>query len=452
MMSANIRRLVLDPAPVLQNLIGLVLWLVVGFMAAVWMSGHSIANLSMVFAASGVILSFIVKMRIWETLPVSRAELGRAQWWCLWGRPYILITLVTAAAALIDAVFGWLRVGGLDVAAFLGGELALLGLMAVMPPLMALLGRPFGTTGGLLGFGIPLGVAMVLGFHWTVNAKLAPVRSEMLWGGAVALGAALLAYPLSPWIPLAQPKFPGHRARSKPEADSVRPARAGMAGGGALFILFFQRQARMLPVLAIAVAGLAWLARSEVLPDIVPFDQLLLIVPMFGAIGVIILAAVISQRLLAGLPLSAMARTAALQGISPAFQAILFALTLAAEVFARSGTPSKEWLVDLILAGLGGMAFSALAGPATLRFGRTAPALLVAFLVVPMAMVTGVFVAMAIHPAVLYWLPTRTMALVLAGALVALLVTGWIWTYAELAYGRAAYRQWTGVPVSWRGN
>jgi len=146
-----------------------------------------------------------------------------------------------------------------------------------------------------------------------------------------------------------------------------------------------------------------------------------------------------------------MARMAALQGISPAFQAILLVLTLAAEVFARSGAPSRDWFVELTLAMLGGMAFSALAVPTTLRFGRKAPALLVAFLVVPLAMVTGVFVAVDLRPVDLHGLHTWTIVLVVAGALVAVLVTGWIWTFAELAYGRAAYRQWAGVPVSWRG-
>jgi len=41
---------------------------------------------------------------------------------------------------------------------------------------------------------------------------------------------------------------------------------------------------------------------------------------------------------------------------------------------------------------------------------------------------------------------------ILGGILVVLVPAGWVWTWLELAYGRAAYRQRLTAFTRWRGN
>jgi hypothetical protein len=112
---------------------------------------------------------------------------------------------------------------------------------------------------------------------------------------------------------------------------------------------------------------------------------------------------------------------------------------------------STEWLRSLALVGLGVLTLSAVALPLTLRFGTKAPILMVLPFGLLGGVCGGIAVILAKHPALLFGVSLRVMFWIVVGLQVVLLLGGWVWTWLEIAYGRAIYRQWSWMPVSWRG-
>jgi hypothetical protein len=458
MISAHVRRLALDPNPLLQSRIGVLLWLVVGFIAALWMTGKGAPNFMIVLSASAITLNFAVKMPVWKTLPVSRSDLARAQWGYLWGRPYAMVIIVTAGAAAVDALFGWLRVPSTDGLAFLGGELILLCLVAVSQPLTALLAPWLGAPGAVLGFGVPFAVVLALGFRWTLDHGPAADRPEMLAGGLIAIAIALAAYGLSPWMPLAEPRFPGARktetdkkgavARPAAERLAARPPRR--AGGYAVVGALLGRAAWIVPLLTVtAVAGGVW-DLSGPWGAGLPLEHVSMLLPMLGGIWAVGLVSSTSQRVLAGLPLGALARTAALQSVGFALQVPAAMLVIGLVALTRPHAPSTDWFLELGLSMLGATAFAAAGLPAALRFGRMAPVLLAVTMTVA-GVAAGILAGLNSRTGSLAGITADQWRSMAAGAGLALLLAGWIWTWLEIAYGRAAYRQWTWGVVRWRG-
>ena len=457
-MSAYVRRLTLDPAPQLQTWVSLFLWLVVGLYAALWMTGHGISALMMVFSASASTLTFAVKVPVWRTLPLSRAALGRAQWWYLWGRPYIMAILTTAVAAAVVAILGDLHVGWADLAAFVGAEMSLLCLVAVVHPLVSVLNRAFGGYGSLAGFGLPFGAALGLAFMWGVGADFTAARPGMWLGGGVALAVALVGYGLSPWMPLAQNRPLNFRDQlqemGRPDGAAA-PVRRTPAGGLAVFSELFQRAARIVPLMTLLAGGGGFLGGRSVSGGLgsgaLPLGDMLLFAPLMGAMGTMTVVSVVSQRVLAGLPLTAWSRTVALQATTLAVQLPLALVIVGAVVFFQPLTVSTQWLFGLLLAVLGSCVLPALALPATLRFGAKGPVLIMLGGMVAAGAVVGLFVSLGRDAARLAALGEYGMGLILMAVFLVLLCAGWLWTWLEIAYGRAAYRQWTWIPMSWRG-
>ena len=452
MMSANLRRLVLDPFPLWQTGLAILFWLILFFEVVVWAHGTYAGGLIMVLMIANMMIGFVAKVRIWEMLPVSRTALRQAQWWYLWGRPWIFVLTAMAAAIAVDASLGWLRVSLTDATAYLGGQFTLLGFLSLGMCLTSWLAPRFGAWGAFAG-GSPLLVGLGVGFHWVFADTLATFYPEMTWGGVLSIALGLFIYALSPWVPLIRPKPLAGGARTRREPASVRARAAGRtAGTGTVFVLLLRRLMRTVPLVIIAGATVAWLTtRVAILADFVFFDAILLFAPLIGAVGAITTTVIVSQRVLAGLPLSVTARTVALQAVSPAFQALLVALVVAAEALTCQGAPSGDWLVDLGLAVSAALALSALALPASLRFGRKAPVLLVACVAVPVSATSGVIISMQAHHAGLFGIMPAQVIPGLVCVLLMLLTTGWAWTWLELAHGRAAYRQWAWMPVNWRG-
>ncbi len=451
-MSANVRRLVLDPAPVLQSWVGYGMWLFIAAFAALWMSGHAASNPMMIFSVSVVTVNFVVKVKTWEILPVSRWELGRAQWWYLLGRPCLLALLTAALAAGIDAAFGWLRVGTMDIVAFLGSELALLVLIGGAVPLGAGLSTVLGVAGNLAAYAVFYPAALALAFHWSEKAGFAALRPEMLTGGMVAVAVTAVAYLLTPWIPLARNQVfnrPPAQTLPAPRAASDRPAATRGSrsphGAWAVFAPLFNRGLRGIVMCAAAACALAVPRLRDIVAQAVPPDVLLFFLPLLGGIIAMTLTTIAPQRVLASLPLSAFGRTVALLAVSPALQLPLAGITFVMANAMTAGHPGPWWLPQLGLSVLGGLALAALALPMTLRFGQKGPTMMI-LAWIPLGVVSGVVTALTMKGK-----DHGLLMLSVVVTLVVLMLLSWWWTWWEIAYGRAIYRQWTWQPVSWRG-
>jgi len=453
MMSRNVRRLVLDPFPLWQTGLSLFLWLIVGAMTALWAWHGKIASLTTIFAPAALAMSLTPKIRIYETLPVSRRELGEAQWWYLWGRPFVLALVVTALAVAIDLALGARRAGWADIGAYLCGEITLLFLAGLMLPVTGLM-RPLLGTGGvnLAVAGVAL-AALGLAFHWSLDGPVSAFRAQMVWGGGLSVGLAIVAYLMSRWIPLAQPpSWSAGPATKADAAPSVR-TRGKSASTGAMRLTTFilGRLLRILPFLALIVVILTLISRLGVLKNVLPPDMWLPYLPFFGGISAMTMASMVSQRMVAGLPLTALQRTVALQGVAPLVQVPLLALTIAAGTLLRPDGMSLEWLMGLGLTSLGAVFMSAVALPMFLRFGQKAAFLLIAVVAAPAGAVTGVSTAVAVHAHHLFGIDLDVAMLILGAALAVMVPAGWVWTGLELAYGRAAYRQRLSPFTRWRG-
>ncbi len=450
MMSRNVRRLVLDPFPLWQTGFGLFGWLIVGAMTALWVWHGQIASLTMIFAPAAMAMSFTLKVRTWQTLPVSRSELGEVQWWYLWGRSFVFIFIVTTVAVAIDLGLGARRAGWADIGAYVCGEITLLFLAGLMVPVTGLV-RPLLGTGGvnLAVAGVAL-AALGLAFHWSLDGPVSAFRAQMVWGGGLSVGLAIAALLLSRWIPLAQPhRWSAGRSTKADAAPSV-PTR-GQPGAMRLTTFILGRLLRILPFFALLIGVLTVVARLGALKNVLPPDMWLPYLPFFGGISAMTMVSMVSQRMVAGLPLTALQRTVALQGVAPLVQVPLLVLTIAAGTLLRPDGVSVEWLMGLGLTSLGAVFMSAIALPMFLRFGQKAAFLLIAAVAAPAGAVTGVSTAVALHAHHPFGIDLD-LGMVILGAVLAVMVpAGWVWTWLELAYGRAAYRQRLSPFATWRG-
>ena len=453
MMSRNVRRLVLDPFPLWQTGLSLFLWLVVGAMTALWAWHGKVASLTTIFAPAGLAISFTLKVRTYETLPVSRSELGQAQWWYLWGRSFVFAVVVTAVAVAIDLGLGALRAGWADIGAYLCGEITLLFLAGLMVSVSGLVRPLLGARGATLAVaGVAL-AALGLAFHWSLDGPVSAFRAQMVWGGGVSGGLAIAAYLMSRWLPLAQPhKWSAGRPTKADAAPSVRTRGKPVSTGATRLTTFILgRLLRILPFLALIVVILTLISRLGVLKNILPPDMWLPYLPFFGGVSTMALTATVSQRMLACLPLTALQRTVALQGVAPLVQVPLLVLTVAVAAVLRPDGVSVEWLMGLGLISLGAIFMSATVLPMYLRFGQKAPFLFVGAAAAPAGAVTGLSAAMTLHAHHLFGIDLDVVMLTLGAVLAVMVVVGWVWTWLELAYGRAAYRQRLSTFARWRG-
>jgi len=449
MMSPNVRRLVLDPTPWLQNGIGLGLWAMVGLITALWMSGGSL-NVMMVFSASAVTLNYTLKTRAWQILPVSRAELGRTQWWYLWGRPVILLVLATALAWGVVTAGGWLKHDASSVLAFLGAEMTLVVLTGLAPVLTAIL-RRFGDAGYMAGIIVPFLSALMLGFRWTDRDTFMALQPEMMTGGVIAAVAVLALWPLSAWLPLALPKLPS-QARAAFVQPSAVAADTRLTGWWALAAALSVRLGRVLAALLVLSVCVALVLRpGGFMPGLFKLALLLQLVPLIVAGLALVFLPMLSQRALAGLPVSAWTRTLVLHLAAALMQCPVFAAMLAVMALLQPDGLTADWLLGYGLTTLTASVMVALALPLALRFGQKGPAMLIALFSMPLGMSAALTASIGGHDRTLFGLDPGPMLLVVGTGSALLLVTGLIWTWAELAYGRAAYRYRPLYPLSWRG-
>ncbi len=453
MMSRNVRRLVLDPFPLWQTGLGLFGWLLVGLMTALWADKVKAASLTMVFAPTALGLSFIQKIRIWQTLPLSRSELGQAQWWYLWGRSLVLVPLTTAAAVAVDACLGVLHAAPADIVAYLGGQIALLFMAGLMIPASGLARSLFGP--GAAGVATILVIVATLGvaFSWSFNGSVPVFHKQMVWGGGVSVTLALVAFLLSPWMPLGQTRTwsSGGPSRADNAPSPARKTDVKPASAFRLTTFILGRLARIVPIFALVLGLLAAATTQGALKDIVPLEVWLPFFPFFGGVSAMAITATVSQRVLAGLPLTALQRTVALHGVAPLLQVPLLALTVAAGAILQPSGLAGEWPVTVGLMALGSIFMSAISLPMFLRFGQKAPFLFIGVAAGPLGAMTGMSTMRALDAGhgLGAMLGLGTLILIIFFAV--LVPVGWVWTWLELAYGRTAYRPRLTALTTWRG-
>ncbi len=453
MMSRAVRRLVLDPFPLWQTGLSLFLWLGVGAMTMLWGWKVHTPSLTMVFAPAALSMSFVTKVRTWQTLPVSRSDLGLAQWGYMWGRSLCLAFIVTAVAVALDQGFGWLHAGWADIGAYFGGEITLIVLAGLMVPISGIARPLIGQGGAGMATLVLALVALGLAFHWSLDGTVSMFRAQMVTGGLMSMALMLVALPLSRWIPLAELRTisvgkatRGAAAPARARGNGARPASAF-----SLTAFIFGRLARIVPFFALVIGLLALVTTKGVMKDIMPAEVWLQFMPFFGGVSAMAITATVSQRVLAGLPLTALQRTVALHGVSPLLQAPLLVLTLAAGAVLRPAGFAGAWPMTVGLMSLGSIFMSAIALPMFLRFGQKAPFLFIGVAAGPLGAVTGMSTATAMNAG--HGLgPIQGLEILVLAAFFAILVpVAWVWTWLELAYGRAAYRQRLTAFTTWRG-
>jgi hypothetical protein len=455
--SANVRRLVLDPAPLWPTGIGLLMWAMIGLLGGVWATGRGAApNILMVFPAGVLGSNILHKVRTWQILPLSQSELRQAQLWCLFGRPYLLAVIPMAFAVGVDIALGALGVSPVEILAFVFGEITLLFLIGIAVPLIALIRQQLSPRVTLLG-AVPYLVAAFLVFHWGPGSPISANASEMLWCGGLCLIATLAAYVCSPWIPLALPAaFQTARVKSlapsRRDRPSVRSSGTKGSNGRSLFTALFARIPLFAVCLFVIVPMVILFAGQETLKRVFVSPMfVLLFTPWLSLPLAVSVIAVVSQRMLGGLPLSAFKRTLALQLISPVLVAFLGVLMIAVASLLQPQAMTVDWWLYCGLSSLATIAISASALPTQLRFGQSAFAVFAALIIAHIGVGGGVLAVMGGRASGAVGLFASSRAPVIVGFLIALMFVGWIWTYVELAYGRRAYQQRPTLPTTWRG-
>ena len=178
----------------------------------------------------------------------------------------------------------------------------------------------------------------------------------------------------------------------------------------------------------------------------------LLYTPWLGVTaGVPGTTAVVSQRMLGGLPLSAFKRTVALQLITLALIAPVGVVIITMAALTQPQTMTMAWWLYFGLIALASIGMSAFGVAVQLRFGPVASLIIVSVMVAPIGGPMGGLAATGGRGSGALGLFAGWWGPIVAGVSIALLLAGWIWTYVELAYRRSAYQRRPTLPTTWRG-
>ena len=234
-------------------------------------------------------------------------------------------------------------------------------------------------------------------------------------------------------------------ARVRGQRTRERGGAPGLTGWNALLRPMLDRLALAALLSLLAVAFIAVLLKGLTGQDA---PGLLLIAAVPPAALAIVTQGQIPARALAGLPLTPLARAVALQTIAPLMQIPVFALMCALMAVTAPGALTPAWLAAYGVTMLGLLAAASLSAGVNLRFGQKGMALMVGVLGMIVGLASGYMAARhEAHPAAGSGVTAPAAALLLILPLVA----GWVWTWAELAYGRAAYRHRPPSTPYWRG-
>ncbi|ESQ81811.1 hypothetical protein AEAC466_19810 [Asticcacaulis sp. AC466] len=451
MMSPNVRRLVLDPSPRLQLGIGLILWVISGLMAALWMHGNVSPNFFMIFMTWSFTLGVTQKASIWRILPVSAKDLGQAQWWCLWGLPFLAVLITVGIAASVAAGFGWLGVSGADICVYAGAELTLIFLMGTILPVPRFLRSTFGPSGTVTGTIVLIVAILSLAFRWTGVVAFSTLRPEILAGTAVSVTLVAVAYGLSARIPITAPNT---RQLKPPKSQASPPTATAKSaiGWNALFRLALKIALTVLRTAA--VVTIALLLLSAVTPLTKTFDtqDILQYVPLVGTLAAIGYVPALSQRVLAGLPLSALQRTLMLHLMSVTIQLPVFGAMMIVTAMANPYAVSGTWVIARCLFVLMAVSFAAAMIAVALRFGQKNVVWFYGLAAMPGAFGNVALNSLDTGEPTWLGIDMANVPAILTLAFLAIYGLSVIWTYLELAFGRAAYHYQPLAQATWRGS
>ena len=361
-------------------------------------------------------VGYFSRFALWRVLPVSSADRRRAQWWVWLGLPLAWVFLGMSGGLLALAPFGRVHASALAITAALGAQVLLeVALVAVF-----LIGASLRRRPGWRAAAPLLTVVLVIAVLGVALVR-SPDRVVLAVMGGVALALALMAYAAADAI--------GRVLQGMGEAGEPAAAPAASEPGGRT-----RGWAAMWPYAAAAVglaagagAAVGYWSPMVIRPSSTPVQMIVLIMVIWAVGGSGALRAV---RVLRALPVGPAALTVILQGFMLAATGACFAAIWG--VFNLTGNDMAGASVFFVAA----IPVLALQLPLNLRFGGPRAAWLA---LAPLVLITMVRL-----------LPAAAWPLVTIAGL-GLTAVVWGWTWWELAWGRAAYRQQPAGLARWRG-
>lgn len=434
-MTANVRKLALDPGPA---------WVLPVQILAVLLFDYAYlqeSGSSGIFLTGGVMLSLqasfaLPKVALWRTLPVTTREIGQARWWQMIGLPGLAIIVLMAIAMALHAgavALGWAHHADAP------------GVRALLACLLGQFFYPVFVTVFMLALNqarisrSPLAVAGVIAIWIPVVVFVRqlslglPLQDGALALGLVALVVAVVLYFTAPrWpLPVVQPM---QMDLGGGKAHAPASGRGGQGGWLSLCLMALSRTGMMVAGVLALQSATFFMLHITGSADF----QLLQFVP-FIVIWQMTLFNAQSLRLLRALP-----------GSSLQLAAYLFFLPLlvvAVTVCAISWlllplltqTEPKMDMVALAII----LLVSAMTLPAALSLRQTAMGLILS-----LTLILVPVMRLSWHTVPAPWRDER----LLIGVSIAAMALGFFWMHARISRGMRAYRFQPFVAPRWRGN
>ncbi len=443
-MNRTVFRLAADIAPRVQTILSLIMWLVVGAQDYFWLTWHDRLPVMAIFVSSTLSASFLAKMPAWRLLPVSRRELGEAQWWLLWGRPLLLTIVAMAVAAGAAFVFHTRLAQPGEILTVTGYQIVMLGAGGLCLPVSSGIRRLWGATAYFVSLTVCVGGLLVL--YFGADATYAHIPAMWIQDAAVIMLALLVAlYPLSHVVPLAMPYVAGGKRRhSRRDGDpsSSKRSTAGLRGWAGFLPYFAIRGAYLAGLIGAAAVAIMILAAHDA-------ATWLVLLPVLAAFVSLVTLPFLPQRVMAALPVPAWQRVVVMQALSPLLQAIAVLIVTGLIAVLAPGH-LDIWIGEAAFESLALVSVASLLSAMGLRFGYRGAAGLVGAMFAGLGVMAGFLIS--VNDGRLD--PTHySLAFQLAAAgFVLVLIVSWLWTWLELTQWRAAYRMQSGALTRWRGN
>jgi len=457
MMNANVRRLVFDLSPrgyVWGQGFG---WLLLAIVAA---AGTSIPEHYSPGALLGLFASIwgwtcTSKFDLWQNLPIAIKELKLSQFLLLFVIPTILVITSNVFGGLITLIlYNYVEINIRYIAVISCQLLTVISIGFCFYSLCvsSVFRRRFFVSLSFLVFLI----IFVLSVGLTIKANYSQmIPNSMIAFGIIALLACLAALVWNQHLPLISPgkSYPSWKTRPPEKSAAARQGAYRPPGGrSGVWRLFASSIGRIAPYAGVALCLLALVVLTPKSGLFLVFDR-----PIFALMLAPLLCSAVAelalwepQRVRGGLPVSALGRTFALQLVAPTFLLPMWGLIIALPALLRPDAMTSHWWILCGFTALFGLSFGAASVPASLRFGQIGTALLwYGFGAIVVGMISS-------QPGRFgeRWTLEGELSLfdlTIIGTLVIILISGWIWTYLELALSRKAYLAQIRIPPRWRG-
>ncbi|WP_397394392.1 hypothetical protein [Phenylobacterium sp.] len=456
MMNANVRRLVFDLSPRWLVWVQILFWLFLGASAAMGASSHESNSPGALLGLCGYTWAMTCtnKFNSWKTLPFSIHDIKLSQCFVLLGLPIFIVLSANIIGLLVSILFSRFTADPVHTLAKISCQLLLpisISLSFYASYLSPVLLRNFCNSLSLISVFISIALGWNLTFD--INSSQSVLILTITFG-VIAILVCISALVWNQYLPLVSPgkSNPSRGARpSEPSPSTLSRAYQPPRGRSGVWRLFASTIGRIAPYGGVASCLLAFVVLTPKSGPFPVFDRPMLalgLAALFCSV-LVVLALWEPQRVRAGLPVSALGRTFALHLVVPAFLLPTWGLIFALPAFLRPDALTSHWWILCGFTSLVALSFGAASLPAGLRFGRSG-----------IWLVYGVFNAVSL---VISLQPTQfgkrwalegqlsLRDLSIIGVLVIILISGWIWTYLELAFWRKAYQPQSLIPTRWRG-